>query len=126
MHTATDLNCDRGYEWHLMQEARARNPQITLYGLPWGFPAWLGEGDAKQRQGTALSKPSAKDGVPGGDAADYMVAWVGCAAKHNLTIDVLGVWNEMDDAFAADGVACAAPRCHTLRALSHPAALMRA
>eukprot|EP00966_Prymnesium_polylepis_P018539 426737-Prymnesium_polylepis.1 len=96
-----------------MKEARARNPAITLYGLPWGFPAWLGEGDAKQRQGTALSKPSAKDGVPGGDAADYMVAWVGCAAKHNLTIDVLGVWNEMDDAFAADGVACAAAGSHT-------------
>ena len=73
--------------------------------MPWGFPAWLGQGNAKQRQGTALSKPSAKDGVPGGDTADYIVAWVGCAAKHNLTIDVLGVWNEMDNAFAADGVA---------------------
>ena len=70
MHTADDLNCGRGYEWQLMREARARNPSILLYGLPWGFPAWLGQGDKKARQGTALSKPSAKDGVPGGDAAD--------------------------------------------------------
>ena len=26
MHTASDRNCDRGYEWALMREARARNP----------------------------------------------------------------------------------------------------
>ena len=111
MHTASDRNCDRGYEWALMREARARNPKITLYGLPWGFPAWLGQGNAKQRQGTALSKPSAKDGVPGGDTADYIVAWVGCAAKHNLTIDVLGVWNEMDnlDCLCAQSCASGSP-----------------
>src|SRR5438034_3509657 len=28
MHTRTDLNCDRGYEWWLMEQARARNPII--------------------------------------------------------------------------------------------------
>jgi hypothetical protein len=105
MHSATDLNCGRGYEWELMRAARARNPDILLYGLPWGFPAFLGDGDAKARQGTALSKPSAKDGTPGGDTVDYIVSWVGCATRHNLTIDILGVWNEMDSAFAASGVA---------------------
>ena len=31
-------------EWTLMKEAVARNPNITLYGLPWGFAGWLGFG----------------------------------------------------------------------------------
>ena len=39
MHTATETpNYERGYEWWLMQEAKARNPAIKLYGLPWSFP----------------------------------------------------------------------------------------
>jgi galactosylceramidase len=35
----------RGYEWWLMTEAKKRNPDIVLYGLPWGFPGWIGEGN---------------------------------------------------------------------------------
>ena len=31
----------RGYEWFLMKEAKARNPEIKLYGLPWAFPQWV-------------------------------------------------------------------------------------
>ncbi len=39
MHTATEVpNFQRGYEWWLMTEAKARNPGIVLYGLPWSFP----------------------------------------------------------------------------------------
>src|SRR6266536_108129 len=38
MRTATDLNCDRGYEWWLMEQAKKRNPAIRLYGLEWGAP----------------------------------------------------------------------------------------
>ena len=34
-----------GYEWWLMRQAKARNPAITLYGLPWGFPNWINHGD---------------------------------------------------------------------------------
>jgi len=30
-----DENYHRGYEWWLMKEAKARNPAIKLYGLPW-------------------------------------------------------------------------------------------
>ena len=41
MHSANDLNFERGYEWWLMKEAKARNPDIKLYGLPWGWPGWL-------------------------------------------------------------------------------------
>ena len=28
-------------EWWLMKEAKARNPALKLYGLPWGWPGWL-------------------------------------------------------------------------------------
>jgi galactosylceramidase len=39
-HTATETpNFQRGYEWWLMTEAKKRNPDIVLYGLPWAFPA---------------------------------------------------------------------------------------
>ena len=31
-------NFQRGYEWWLMTEAKKRNPDIVLYGLPWSFP----------------------------------------------------------------------------------------
>src|SRR5579884_1438140 len=36
MHTRGDLNCDRGYEWWLMAQAKARNPNIKLAALTWG------------------------------------------------------------------------------------------
>ena len=35
------LNEFSGYEWWLMKEAKARNPALQLYGLPWGWPGWL-------------------------------------------------------------------------------------
>merc|ERR1719428_569871 len=41
MHYKGDENYQRGYEWWLMKEAKARNPHIKLYGLPWGWPGWL-------------------------------------------------------------------------------------
>ena len=44
MHNEWDENYSRGYEWWLMTEAKKRNPKIKLYGLPWVFPAWLGDG----------------------------------------------------------------------------------
>ena len=33
MHTRTDLNMERGYEFWLMKEAKKRNPDVKLYGL---------------------------------------------------------------------------------------------
>ena len=44
MRSANEIDCNRGYEWGLMKEATKRNPNITLYGLPWAWPAWLGFG----------------------------------------------------------------------------------
>lgn len=43
MHSADDLNFERGYEWWLLKEAKKRNPDIITYGLPWAFPGWLSE-----------------------------------------------------------------------------------
>jgi hypothetical protein len=77
-HSATDLNCDRGYEWWLMEQAKARNPNIRLVGLSWGAPGWIGNG-------TFFST----------DMINYLVAWLNCAKNsHGLTIDYLGGWNE--------------------------------
>ncbi|MCU7729374.1 RICIN domain-containing protein [Actinoplanes sp. KI2] len=76
-HTRGSVNCDRGYEWWLMGQAKARNPNIKLVGLSWGAPGWIGNGNFWSS-----------------DAIDYLIAWLGCAASHGLTIDYLGGWNE--------------------------------
>ncbi|MGI5229418.1 ricin-type beta-trefoil lectin domain protein [Actinoallomurus sp. CA-142502] len=71
-HFRGDLNCDRGYEWWIMEQAKARNPGIKLVGLAWGAPGWIGNG-------TFLST----------DMINYLVSWLGCAKQHNLSIDYL-------------------------------------
>lgn len=56
-----------------------RNPDILLYGLPWAFPEWIGQG---------TRDPYANRNV----TADYIIRWIEGAKKyHNLTIDVIGV-----------------------------------
>jgi hypothetical protein len=76
-HTRSDVNCNRGYEWWLMGQAKARNPNIKLYGLSWGAPGWIGGGNFFST-----------------DMINYLVAWLSCATSHGLTIDYLGGWNE--------------------------------
>jgi O-glycosyl hydrolase len=79
MHTRNDHNCDRGYEWSLMAQAKARNPDIKLAALSWGAPGWVG--------GSAHTFWTQ-------DTIDYLIAWLGCAKSHGLTIDYIGGWNE--------------------------------
>jgi hypothetical protein len=74
-----NVDCDSGYEWWLMQEAKARNPEIKLYGLAWGAPGWVGGG----RQTFFTHR-----------AIGYLLSWLGCAREHGLTVDYLGGWNE--------------------------------
>jgi hypothetical protein len=38
------LRATNSYEWFMMIEAVKRNPNITVYGLPWSFPSWLYHG----------------------------------------------------------------------------------
>jgi hypothetical protein len=71
-HVRGDLNCNRGYEWWIMEQAKARNPNIKLAALAWGAPGWLGNGNFMST-----------------DTINYMVDWLGCAKQHNLNIDYL-------------------------------------
>lgn len=43
MHTRNDLDCTRGYTWWVMQEAKKRNPALTLDDTAWSGPGWLGD-----------------------------------------------------------------------------------
>ncbi|MET8144269.1 ricin-type beta-trefoil lectin domain protein [Sphaerisporangium sp. NPDC005288] len=77
-HTSADLDCGRGYEWWLMEQAKARNPNIKLAGLSWGAPGWIGNRNFWSQ-----------------DMINYLVDWLKCAKNsHGLTIDYLGGWNE--------------------------------
>jgi hypothetical protein len=77
MHTSGSVDCNTGYEWWLMEQAKALNPGIKLYGLAWGAPGWIGNGSFWST-----------------DMINYLVSWLGCAASHGLTINYLGGWNE--------------------------------
>ena len=82
MHTQDDLNCERGYEWYLLKEAKARNPEILTYGLSWAWPAWTGNFTS-----SPWNAPH--------KAANYTINWLKCARDtHGVTIDYVGSWNE--------------------------------
>ncbi|WP_327066019.1 RICIN domain-containing protein [Kitasatospora sp. NBC_01250] len=76
-HTRGTIDCNNGYEWWLMEQAKARNPAIKLYALSWGAPGWIGNGNFWSQ-----------------DMIDYLMSWLGCAKQHGLSIDYLGGWNE--------------------------------
>nr|XP_028573944.1 galactocerebrosidase isoform X1 [Podarcis muralis] len=82
MHYEDDENYFRGYEWWLMKEAKKRNPNIKLIGLPWAFPGWVGRGE---------NWPYDYPDV----TAYYIVSWIiGAKRFHDLDIDYIGIWNE--------------------------------
>ncbi|XP_002734950.1 galactocerebrosidase-like [Saccoglossus kowalevskii] len=82
MHSSDDENYYRGYEWWLMKEAKKRNPDIKLYGLPWTFPGWIGNGTTSPYANPQLT-------------AWYVTKWIqGAKQYHNLMIDYIGIWNE--------------------------------
>ena len=76
-------NFARGYEWWLLQAARARNPNIRIYGLPWCWPGFVGG-------------PSGHPFADGGAvAAAYVTEWAVAARDiYNTTLWALGLWNE--------------------------------
>uniref|UniRef100_A0A8C7T494 Galactocerebrosidase n=1 Tax=Oncorhynchus mykiss TaxID=8022 RepID=A0A8C7T494_ONCMY len=82
MHYENDENFFRGYEWWLMREAKKRNPNITLIGLPWAFPGWVGHGKNWPYDFPDIT-------------ASYVVSWIlGAEQYHDLNIDYVGIWNE--------------------------------
>ena len=59
--------------------ALQRNPAIKIYGLPWGFPGWIG-GDT----GSPYTNPDV--------TANYIVKWVkGAKDVHGIGVDYIGV-----------------------------------
>jgi hypothetical protein len=76
-HSRGVVNCTVGYEFWLAEQAKARNPNIKLYGLAWGAPGWIGGGNFWST-----------------DMVNYLVSWLGCAKSQGLSIDYLGGWNE--------------------------------
>ena len=76
-HTRGTVDCNVGYEFWLAQQAKARNPNIKLYGLAWGAPGWIGGGNFWSS-----------------DTINYLDSWLGCAKQNGLSIDYLGGWNE--------------------------------
>src|ERR1700690_1497152 len=76
-HASGSINCRAGYNWGLMEQAKALNPAIKLYGLAWGAPGWIGGGNFWST-----------------DMISYLVSWLNCAKSHGLAINYLGGWNE--------------------------------
>jgi galactosylceramidase len=84
MHTRDDLNYDRGFTWWVLQEARKRNPKLTLDGTGWSAPGWVGNGQFWSQ-----------------DAADYYVKWLqGLRSVYGLEMDAIGCRNEKGVSFA--------------------------
>ncbi|MCW3059647.1 MAG: putative galactocerebrosidase [Capsulimonas sp.] len=78
MHTRDDEDYSRGFEWWLMEQAKARNPQISLDCLAWGAPGWVGNGNFWST-----------------DMMDYYIKFIKGAKKyHGLEIGSVGGKNE--------------------------------
>ena len=78
MRTRTDLNYQRGYEWWLMKEAKMRDPTLTLDGVAWGCPAWVGNGNFYST-----------------DMQYYNIEFIkGLKSTYGITLDALGCRNE--------------------------------
>lgn len=58
--------------WWLMQQAKARNPQVQFFGLAWCFPGWVG---------SAYSRKT----------AEYIAAWCDMAAINNVPVSYIGL-----------------------------------
>jgi len=76
-HTKGTIDCNVGYEWWLMGQAQARNPNIKFYALAWAAPGWIGGGNYWSN-----------------DTINYYLSWLNCAKQHGFTISYIGGRNE--------------------------------
>lgn len=82
-HTREDLDYSRGYTWWIMQEAKKRNPALTLDGTAWSAPGWIGNGEFWSQ-----------------DAADYYVSWLkGLRDVYGLELAAIGCRNEKGQSY---------------------------
>jgi galactosylceramidase len=78
MHTKDDLNCRRGYEFWLIDQAKQRNANISIYALSWGVPFWIGNGSYFSSDNIA-----------------YQVQFCECVkSSWGYDVDYIGIWNE--------------------------------
>lgn len=90
MHEKGVVDLHAGYEWWLMTEAKKRNPNIKLYGLPWAYPGWVGNDPV-----TGAFNASATPFTHPAQTAEYVLEWVkGAKTEYALDIDYVGIWNE--------------------------------
>ena len=83
MHTPDDLNYHRGYMWWIVQQARHRNPNLTLTATPWSAPGWIGNGNFWSQ-----------------DAANYDLKWLqGLRNVYAIEVNSIGVRNEKGVSF---------------------------
>lgn len=89
---ASEASFQRGYEWLVMREALARNPNMSIWALSWAWPAWVG------CPGGDLASPACDKSTPytfPEQTAAYTTAFVqGAAREHNISIATVGSWNE--------------------------------
>jgi galactosylceramidase len=88
MHDPWTADFNRGYEWFLIEQAKARNPDIKLYGLPWAFPQWVScnPGTLTNCTDNPYDRPE--------QTAAYITSWVnGAKTVYNQSIDYIGSWN---------------------------------
>ncbi|PVM84030.1 galactosylceramidase [Caulobacter radicis] len=84
MHTREDLSYERGYIWWVLQEAKKRNPALSLDATAWSAPGWIGGGKFWSQ-----------------DAVDYYVKWLeGLRDAYGLELDAIGCRNEKGQDYA--------------------------
>ncbi|HXC35234.1 MAG TPA: hypothetical protein VNV43_05125, partial [Candidatus Acidoferrales bacterium] len=72
------MNFSSGYEWWLMQQAKARNSNIILDCLAWGAPGWIGNGNYYSS-----------------DMCNYIVNFIeGAQSTYSLAFNFTGTHNE--------------------------------
>lgn len=78
MREPGDANFARGYIWWILQEAKRRNPDISLDAVAWSAPGWIGGGEFWSK-----------------DTVDYYIAWLdGLKTEYGLELDAIGCRNE--------------------------------
>lgn len=63
-HAKGQIDCNSGFGWWLAEQAVARNPNITLMGLQWSAPGWVG---------STIWDPA---------DIGFVIDWLNCAKSH--------------------------------------------
>lgn len=78
MHTRDSINYQRGYEWWLMKQAKMRDPTLTLDGVAWGAPNWVGNSNFYST-----------------DMQHYNIEYIkGLKSTYGINLDAIGCRNE--------------------------------